>query len=80
MVRSVKRQRHRDARGRVWSVAIVPTGLAEAEDVRFWWQELTAEERVMAVQACLESALAARGITSVPRLRRVARIVERKSR
>jgi hypothetical protein len=80
MPSTIKRQRHTDARGRVWSVALVPSARAEAEDARFWWEELTGEQRVMAVQACLESALAARGITRVPRLRRVARLVERKAR
>lgn len=37
----------------------------------------TSEQRVMAVHGCLESALKARGMTRVPRLRRVARVVKR---
>ena len=80
MGREVKRQAHRDARGRVWEVALVPVEEAAKEDARFWWEELTAEERVDAVYTCLESALKARGIDHVPRLRRTARVLKRRQR
>ena len=70
------RQTHRDAQGRTWSVALVSTARAAAEDAKFW-RKLTPEQRVMAVHGCLESALKARGMARVPRLRRVARVVER---
>jgi len=44
--------------------------LADAEDFRFWFEELTPEERVVAVGECTASSLRAHGITEVPRLRR----------
>jgi len=80
MARRIKRQSHLDARGRLWDVAIVPVEQAATEDARFWWEELTAEERVRAVATCLESALKAQGIDRVPRLRRTARVIERRGR
>jgi hypothetical protein len=80
MPRAVKRQSLRDARGRIWQVAVVPVERAAEEDARFWWEELTAEQRVMAVHECLLSALKAQGKNDVPRLRRVARLIERRRR
>ncbi len=56
----------------------MPVQRAAEEDARFWWEELTPEERVVAVDACLESALRAKGIQRVPRLRRTARLVQRR--
>jgi len=80
MSSEILRQTHRDAKGRLWQVAIVPTECAEEEDARFWYEELSAEERVAAVHECLKSALRAQGVEHVPRLRRVARIVQRRGR
>lgn len=80
MVRAIQRQAYRDARGRRWSIALVPVEEAAAEDARFWWEELTPEQRVVAVDTCLESALKARGVPRVPRLRRTARVVKRRWR
>lgn len=80
---SSNRVRHstaRDRRGRKWDVALVPTHLADEEDFRFWFEELTGEQRVVAVRECLLSSLRARGIHEVPRLRRVARRVQRGKR
>jgi len=71
----ILRQTHRDAKGRLWQVALVPTERADEEDARFWYEELSPEERVVAVHACVKSALAAQGVEHVPRLRRVARFV-----
>jgi hypothetical protein len=70
-----RRQLHRDARGRTWSVVVAPSDQADTLDARFW-RDMSPEQRVVAVHACLESALKARGISRVPRLRRVARIVK----
>jgi hypothetical protein len=69
------RQKHKDSRGRIWSVVVIPTAQAAREDAEFW-RTLTPEQRVMAVEDCLASALKAQGKTRVPRLRRVARVVE----
>lgn len=74
--RTVKRQTVMDRRGRAWSVVVAPLEEADALEVEFW-QQLTPEQRVAAVYDCTESALKARGFQRVPRLRRVARIVER---
>lgn len=76
----IRRGVTRDRLGREWSVALVPSHRADEEDFRFWFEELTGEERVVAVRECLLSSLRARGIHEVPRLRRVARRVERRKR
>jgi hypothetical protein len=80
MVPVIKRQSHRDVRGRSWTISLVPVQEAAREDARFWWEELSPEQRVEAVHICLESALKAQGIPSVPRLRRTVRIVKRRGR
>ena len=77
---TIRRQLHRDGVGRTWQVSIVPSSEADAEDGRFWYEELTPAERVMAVEECVRSALLAQGWSDVPRLRRVARLVERRAR
>jgi len=69
-----------DRHGRTWTARIVSQDEAEEEDFRFWYEELTPEERVRAVADCLLSSLKARGINEIPRLRRVCRVVERKRR
>jgi hypothetical protein len=69
-----------DRHGRTWTAQVVPLEEAEEEDFRFWYEELTPEERVRAVEDCLLSSLKARGINEIPRLRRVCRVVERKRR
>jgi hypothetical protein len=73
---AAKRQKHPDKQGRAWSVVVAPVEQAAALDAAFW-KELSPEQRVLAVHECTESALKARGIKRVPRLRRVARVVER---
>lgn len=50
---------------------------AAEEDFRFWYEDLTPEQRVEAVEECLLSALKARGVDEIPRLRRVSRVVQR---
>ena len=79
-VSRVNRSKARDRRGRLWQIASVPSAQADQEDFRFWYTELTPEERVEAVYECLQSALKARGIHGAPRLRRVARRVQRAAR
>jgi hypothetical protein len=69
-------QAHKDARGRTWSVSVVHRADADSADAEFW-RTLTPEQRVVAVHGCLESALQARGRSRVPRLRRVARVIQR---
>lgn len=76
----IKRSVAKDRHGLTWEIALVPTKLAAKEDFAFWYTKLTPEERVDAVHECLLSALKARGINGPPRLRRVARRVERRSR
>ncbi len=74
----VQRSEAKDRRGRTWKVAVVGSEAASLEDQRFWSEELTPEERVDAVFACLLSTLKAQGIDGTPRLRRVSRRVQRK--
>jgi hypothetical protein len=47
-----------------------------AKNFRFWYEGLSPEERVNAVQDCLLSALKAKGIREIPRLRRAHRVLE----
>lgn len=75
-----KRGQARDRHGRVWTAQVVPEDEAEEADFRFWYEELTPEERVRAVEDCLLSTLKTRGLDGVPRLRRVYRVLERKRR
>lgn len=69
-----------DRHGRTWTATIVSQEDAETEDFRFWYEELTPEERVAAVADCLLSSLKAKGLHQIPRLRRVSRVVERPRR
>jgi hypothetical protein len=69
-----------DRHGRTWVARIVSQDEAEEADFRFWYEDLTPEERVRAVEDCLLSSLKARGVNEIPRLRRVCRVVERKQR
>lgn len=79
MPAKVRRQTFLDGLGRQWDVSIVPSAEADVEDARFWYEELTPEQRVEAVGECIVSSLKAQG-RSVPRFRRVARRVERSAR
>lgn len=69
-----------DRHGRTWVARIVSQDEAEEEDFRFWYEELTPEERVRAVEDCLLSSLKARGVNEIPRLRRVCRIIKSNQR
>jgi hypothetical protein len=75
----ITRTRVRDRRGRLWTLSRVPKAEAEDEDFRFWYEELTPEQRVDLVDECLESSLKAQG-RGKPRLRRVHRRIQRKRR
>jgi hypothetical protein len=66
-----------DRHGRTWTATVLPVEESEREDFRFWFEELSPDERVKAVGECLASSLKARGVDELPRLRRVSRIVER---
>jgi hypothetical protein len=65
-----------DRHGRTWAVRVGSQEEAEAED-RSWYERMTPEERVLAVEDCTLSALKAQGIDELPRVRRVCRVVER---
>jgi hypothetical protein len=69
-----------DHHGRTWVARIVSQDEAGEEDFRFWYEELTPEERVRAVEDCTLSALKAKGINEIPPLRKICRVVERKRR
>jgi len=62
-----------DGRGRTWTVRKVRKEAAEEADFRFWYEELSPEERVEAVADALESCLKTRGHHAIPGLRRVHR-------
>ena len=51
-----KRGQATDRHGRTWTARIVSQDEAEEEDFRFWYEELTPEERVRAVEDCTLSA------------------------
>jgi hypothetical protein len=67
-----------DRHGRIWTATVLSETEAEEEDFHFWYDELSPVERVNAVEDCLLSALKARGILEIPRLRRVCRVLEPK--
>ena len=62
-----RRGQARDRQGRVWTASVLEQGEAVAEDLRFWREEMTPDEPVSAVEACLANALTARGIDELPR-------------
>ncbi len=72
-----KRGQATDKYGRVWEARVLSQDEAEEEDFRFWYEEMTPEERVRAVEECLLSSLKAKGVNEIPRLKRVGRILER---
>jgi hypothetical protein len=71
-----RRGKATDRHGRVWSATVVRRSEAAEEDFRFWYDNLTPEQRVREVEECLLSALKAKGIDEIPRLRRVSRVVQ----
>lgn len=76
----IKRSQVQDRRGRVWTISVVPKAEAAEEDFRFWYEELTPDQRVDLVDQCLLDCLKTRGENGLPRLRRVYRRVERPTR
>jgi hypothetical protein len=50
-----------DRHGRIWTATVVRHEEAESEDFRFWFDELTPDQRVAAVADCLASSLKAAG-------------------
>ena len=75
---TIKRAVAVDGRGRTWALRVVPKAEAEAEDARFWYEELTPAQRVDLVSECLLDCLKTRGVHELPRFRRVYRCVKRK--
>jgi hypothetical protein len=71
-----QRGQAKDRHGRTWTATVVSEEEAEEADFRFWYEGLTPEERVNAVQDCLLSSLKAKGIREIPRLRRVHRVLK----
>jgi hypothetical protein len=69
-----------DRRGRTWTLSKIRIDESEAEDSRFWYEELTPEERIEAVYDALEMCLKMKGVNAVPRLRRVHRLLKRSPR
>jgi hypothetical protein len=65
-----------DRHNRTWTATVVSEAEAEEADFRFWYEGLSPEERVNAVQDCLLSSLKAKGIREIPRLRRVYRVLK----
>ena len=66
--------------GRIWSLSKIDLKNAEEEDFRFWYEDLTPEQRVDAIYDALEMCLKVKGIDAVPRLRRVHRLLKRAQR
>ncbi len=65
-----------DRKGRIWTLSKFPMEEAEHEDFRFWYENMTPEQRVDAVYDALELCLKTKGIDAVPRLRRVHRLLK----
>ena len=65
-----------DRHGRIWTATVLSEPEAEEADFRFWYEGLSAVERVNAVEECLLSSLKAKGIREIPRLRRVYRVLK----
>ncbi len=76
----IKRSTANDRHGIKWEIAVVPSALAAEEDFDFWFTKLTPEQRVDAVHDCLMSTLRVRGIYGTPRLRRIARRIQHRTR
>lgn len=72
----IRRSHVRDGQGRTWTVSVVPKAEADEESFRFWFEELTPDERVNLVTECTLSCLKAKGIHELPRFRRVYRRVK----
>ncbi len=70
----------KDKYGRLWTARVVPMDKAEEADFRFWFEGLSPEERVDAVDECLQGCLKTKGAHGTERLRRVFRVIKRKSR
>jgi hypothetical protein len=70
----------RDKYGKIWKARVVSMTEAEEEDFHFWFENLSPEDRVHTVDACLSGCLKTRGMNDTPRLRRVFRIVKRSRR
>jgi hypothetical protein len=71
-----QRGQARDRHNRTWTATVISEAEAEEADFRFWYDGLSPEERVNAVQDCLLSSLKAKGILEIPRLRRVHRVLK----
>ncbi len=76
----IRRTSLQDRRGRTWTISVVPRAEADAEDARFWYEELTPAERVELMPECLLDCLRTRGLRELPRFRRICRLVKRKAR
>lgn len=70
-------RREIDRHGRKWTISRIAAEDADEADFRFWFNEMTPDERVLAVYDALESSLQAQGQDGVPRFRRVHRRVQR---
>ena len=68
-----------DRNGRVWEARILTFEEAEEEDWRFWHEELTPEQRIVATLECQSDFLKAEGMDEL-RLRGVSRVVQREER
>jgi len=75
-----KRGQATDKKGRIWTGVVVRKEEAEEQDFRFWFEDMTPEQRVDAVDECLLSSLKAKGLDGPVRLRRVSRVIRRKRR
>ncbi len=51
-----------DKHGRMWKAKVVPLAEAEEEDFRFWFEDLSPEDRVNSVDSCLLGCLKTRGM------------------
>lgn len=68
----------KDKYGRTWKAKVLSMAEAEEEDFRFWFEELSPEDRVNTVNECLTGCLKTKGGHGTKRLRRVFRVIKLK--
>ncbi|MGH7297884.1 MAG: hypothetical protein ACRELB_23290 [Polyangiaceae bacterium] len=70
----MRRQTLCDREGRRVTITLLRFGEAEDEDLRYWLEELTPQERLDAVEECMQDYLRLKGRRDLPRVRRVLRL------
>lgn len=73
----MKKERIRSRSGQTWTMTKMTSDEAEDEDFRFWFDEMTPEERVHVIAECWLDYQKTRGIRGIPRFGTVRRCTKR---